>query len=104
MIIADAVRWVLAEPLTVESPEAAPEKIDVHVYPNPFNSKLSVHLEFTGIKQLSVFDIDGRLVHNQQITGNSASIDATGWSSGIYIMYIISNSGQTIKKRAVLIR
>ncbi len=104
VIIADAVRWVLAEPLTVESPEAAPEKIDVHVYPNPFNSKLSVHLEFTGIKQLSVFDIDGRLVHNQQITGNSASIDATGWSSGIYIMYIISNSGQTIKKRAVLIR
>ena len=53
-------------------------------YPNPGKDVLNIR---TGLKdaRVEVYDMNGRLVHNQQITDNITSINAENWSSGTYV-------------------
>ena len=41
----------------------------------------------TGLRNavLSVYDINGRKIHEQEITDDVTSVDASGWKSGTYI-------------------
>ena len=59
----------------------------------------------TGLKdaRVEVYDMNGRLVHNQQITDNITSINAENWSSGTYVWKVIADNkeaecGKWIKK------
>ena len=53
-------------------------------YPNPGGDVLNIR---TGLRNavLSVYDINGRKIHEQEITNDVTSIDASGWNSGTYI-------------------
>ena len=53
-------------------------------YPNPGKDVLNIR---TGLKnaRVEVYDMNGRLVHNQQITDNITSINVENWSSGTYV-------------------
>jgi hypothetical protein len=59
----------------------------------------------TGLKdaRVEVYDMNGRMVYRQEITGNVTSIDAEGWPSGTYVWKVITNgkeveSGKWIKQ------
>ncbi len=71
-------------------------------YPNPGKDVLNIR---TGLRDAWVegHDLNGRLVHRQEITGNVTSIDAEGWPSGTYVWKVIANgkeveSGKWIKQ------
>ena len=53
-------------------------------YPNPGGDVLNIR---TGLRNavLSVYDINGRKIHEQEITDDVTSVDASGWQSGTYI-------------------
>ena len=53
-------------------------------YPNPGGDVLNIR---TGLRNavLSVYDIHGRKIHEQEITDDVTSIDASKWQSGTYI-------------------
>ena len=53
-------------------------------YPNPGSEILNIR---TGLRNavLSVYDINGRKIHEQEITDDITSVDASGWQSGTYI-------------------
>lgn len=70
------------------------------VYPNPSNGELSIKSRVdVGEATISIFDMNGRKVFNQTIElHQSATINASGLTSGIYLMQIDSaERSQTTK-------
>jgi hypothetical protein len=65
-------------------------------YPNPGKDVLNIR---TGLRYawVEVYDVNGRLVHRQDITENVTGIDAGGWASGTYIwkVYTGVSAGST---------
>ena len=59
-------------------------------YPNPGKDVLNIR---TGLKnaRVEVYDMNGRLVHRQEITENVTAINAETWPAGMYVWKMISN-------------
>ena len=71
-------------------------------YPNPGKGVLNIR---TGLKDawVEVYDLNGRLVHKQEITENVTVINTTDWSEGTYVWKVMLNgseaeSGKWIKE------
>ncbi len=62
-------------------------------YPNPGGDVLNIR---TGLRNatLQVYDMQGRIIHQQIITDEVTSIDASKWSSGTYIWKLTVNNEQ----------
>ena len=61
-------------------------------YPNPGKDVLNIRM---GLKDawVEVYDLNGRLVHRQDITENVTGIDAGGWAAGSYIWKVYTLDG-----------
>ena len=61
---------------------------EIEVYPNPGKDVLNIR---TGLRDawVEVYDVNGRLVHRQDITENVTGIDAGGWAEGVYVWKVI---------------
>ena len=59
-------------------------------YPNPGKDVLNIR---TGLQNawVEVYDMNGRLVHRQEITENVTAINAETWPAGIYVWKMISD-------------
>ncbi len=62
-------------------------------YPNPGGDVMNIR---TGLRNatLSVYDMQGRIVHQQIITDEVTSIDASKWTNGTYIWKLTVNNEQ----------
>ncbi len=62
-------------------------------YPNPGGDVLNIR---TGLRNatLQVYDMQGRIIHQQIITDEVTSIDASKWNSGTYIWKLTANNEQ----------
>ena len=58
-------------------------------YPNPGKDVLNIRTGLTDAR-VEVYDMCGRLVHNQEITDNITSINAGNWSSGAYVWKVMA--------------
>ena len=58
----------------------------ITIYPNPSSESLNVH--YSGISNLKIYSIDGKLMYEKQMDSR-AIIDVFGWDSGIYLLEII---------------
>jgi hypothetical protein len=60
-------------------------------YPNPGKDVLNIR---TGLKdaRVEVYDLNGRMVHRQDITENVTGIDAGGWAEGVYVWKVYANN------------
>ena len=71
---------------------------DLHVciYPNPGNNMLNICTALQNA-HLEIYDITGKLIYNQEITGNITSINAESWPSGTYLwkVYTGVSTGST---------
>ena len=56
------------------------------IYPNPSSESLNVH--YSGISNLKIYSIDGKLMYEKQMDSR-VIIDVFGWDSGIYLLEII---------------
>ena len=53
--------------------------------------------------QVEVYDLNGRLIHKQDITENITAINAESWLSGVYVWKVLANgreaeSGKWVKE------
>ncbi|HTA61477.1 MAG TPA: GH25 family lysozyme [Bacteroidia bacterium] len=72
------------------------------IYPNPASSNFHIdYSEDIGAITISVYNINGEVVLNQNITGN-ATIDISALSEGIYNINIVSNKGAVNKKLIIV--
>ncbi len=74
------------------------------IYPNPF--KDVIHIEnntSSQIKELSVFDLSGRLLFNKQIFGlpKNISLDMSLFFEGVYSLKIVTTKGNSHYKRLI---
>ena len=78
-----AVSKFPASALTIEEAHAHNLKVAV-AYPNPGGDVMNIR---TGLRNavLSVYDINGRKIHEQEITDDVTSVDASRWNSGTYV-------------------
>ena len=62
-------------------------------YPNPGGDVMNIR---TGLRNavLSVYDINGRKIHEQEITDDVTSVDASNWQSGTYIWKLKTENGK----------
>ena len=75
----------------------------VWVYPNPFNGRLYVRSKDELSKgRVIVFDVMGRRVLEQAITGTEAEISTSHFSAGFYIIKIVE--GNTVVHTQKLIK
>lgn len=72
---------------------------EINVYPNPANSVINV-ANAEGA-QVSVFDMNGRMVANVQSASANEVIDATSFAQGMYIVRIVDGQNVTTKKVSV---
>lgn len=62
------------------------------VFPNPSSESINFYLEDVRECTLFVFSTDGRLIHQQVITSESANIELSNWESGVYIYQIFDKN------------
>ena len=87
--------------LSVEEAHANGLKVAV-AYPNPGKDVLNIRTALRNAR-VEVYDMSGRLIHNQEITDNITSINAGNWSSGAYVWKVVAEgmeveSGKWIKE------
>ena len=71
-------------------------------YPNPGKDMLNIRTALQNAR-IEIYDLSGKLIHNQQITDNITPITTTSWPSGTYIWKVIANdkeaeSGKWVKE------
>ena len=62
-------------------------------YPNPGGDVMNIRTSLRDCT-LQVYDMQGRMVHQQEITDDVTSVDASGWSSGTYVWKLTINNEQ----------
>ena len=73
------------------------------IYPNPNNGNFIIETNATKKQTVQVFDLNGRLLLNQNINGLTNNIDATTLYEGIYTL-AIKTTDRVINKKLVILR
>ncbi len=60
----------------------------VLIYPNPTRDKVNVQLSKAGSATISVFDMAGQLIFNDQFTGIKTEINMAAFEEGIYLIEV----------------
>ena len=71
--------------------------IKVNVYPNPTVQKLNIESE-EEIQQLSLYDLQGRIMLQVTPMNTSATLPMTRYANGIYTLHIVTAKGTSIRK------
>ncbi len=59
--------------------------VSCQIFPNPFNSTLSIITEKTA-KNILIYDVFGRLVKNQPVSETQIDLNLEGLSEGVYLL------------------
>ena len=76
----------------IEEPHAHGLKVAV-AYPNPGGDVMNIRTTLRDCN-LTVYDMQGRIVHQQEITDDVTSVDASNWPSGTYIWELKTENGK----------
>ena len=83
-----------------ELPQAIEENIadNVRAFPNPTNGIVRILTEGESVIEVQVFDLFGKMLSHQSVSENEFSVDLSGYTSGTYLLRLISNEGvKTVK-------
>ncbi len=73
--------------------------LEVNVYPNPVSTEIFIESSKEYLEQLRVFDVSGRMLKEQSLSGYSGTVNLSDLSTGIYLLVIkgeISNRVERI--------
>jgi hypothetical protein len=87
----------------------SPQDIQVHVFPNPFNSETTIALEVPlGVNKIEVltYNLLGQTVRRQEMAARTATMrfvyDAAGLVTGIYLLHIQAGKQSAVQKIVVI--
>ena len=72
-----------------------PENAPLHFYPNPFSSTLQI--DFATAGRLCIFSTNGRTVLDMNVGSGSVNIDASTWSTGLYLLRFVQEDGSVFR-------
>lgn len=76
------------------------EDLNIRIYPNPAQNVLNIDLlevENAG-QRLEIFNINGQLMHQQQMNDIQQIINVKDWSAGIYVVRVFNENGWAYRK------
>lgn len=84
-------------------PADAGENLENRVYPNPTNNVLSVRLrdDWAGPFDLSLFDLNGRLIHQTTFSNTAHQLELGFLSEGTYILRV-AGGGEFLTRKVVV--
>ena len=59
---------------------------DYLIYPNPTSGIVNIQLEGNNINQLTITDINGRVIISKEVNGNECSADLSNYNKGVYFI------------------
>jgi hypothetical protein len=71
---------------------------DVKIYPNPFNEQITIHLDEQLTSQVTISDVNGKVLLNEEYSTPENSISTINWSNGMYIVTIQNERGMKTLK------
>ena len=72
---------------------------NISLYPNPTNGQLNIASPNAGINSITIFDLQGRKIANQEFTGNTnIQIDISNLNSAVYFVDINTDAGIVTKR------
>ena len=92
------------EPATIYTGVNENQAMTLSVYPNPAVNETFVTLENSGINEVAVYDIQGRLVSKESINGvagEQVRISTVNLNAGVYFVRVISESAMQSAKLIV---
>jgi hypothetical protein len=72
---------------------------NLSVYPNPTNGQLTIEAE--SIENITITNLQGQIILSKIINANSAELDLSTYSNGIYLIKVETNKGVRIEKIVV---
>ena len=66
------------------------------VYPNPFSTNLSIKNSSEINSMIYIYDVDGRIVYQNEINGKIQEIKTENWKKGLYIIKILDETNNQI--------
>ena len=72
--------------------------LNFNVYPNPFNSAITISVENESLVNVKILDVTGKIVFENEFTEMQSTLNLEALESGIYFLQITSNNKIAIKK------
>jgi Secretion system C-terminal sorting domain len=89
----------------IVSLEKIKEKGNLKIYPNPLSNQpfLTIDLSEYSPNQatISIFEANGRLIHQNTEGGDIAKISVNDWAKGLYLIRLTTNDGKTVVSKFV---
>ena len=76
-------------------------KANTRLYPNPVVNDTFTVSSSTVIDEVQVFSVEGRLIFSEKVNANSFKVNAVDVPSGLFLVKVISGSGQVMVIKAV---
>ncbi len=67
------------------------------IFPNPFSSTLSITTE-KAMKRISVYDVNGRLVKEQDVADTHVELDLSGFNAGTYLLQVDYGDSRSVHR------
>lgn len=91
--------WIVKLAPDSLSNESFTEKTTITLFPNPAKENITLKLNyFTPSQEISITDIQGKIIHNQKLEGLSTTINTSSFAKGIYFLNLIDGTQKTIEK------
>ncbi len=78
-----------------------PNESEISIYPNPANDNLTIIIPtYSAVNHttLELFDIYGNLLKNVTVTGNTTTVDISGYPAGVYVVRFMDSTGVVAKR------
>ena len=78
----------------------------ISIFPNPNSGTFSVKMDKAIAKnaQLAIYDVEGKVVHQQQLTNQQTDITTQNLASGVYIINIQLSENEMVKHKLVIVK
>lgn len=95
----NAVNTVTTTPPTgtVGINEASATVFNLNVYPNPSSSYVQFATESVDAKQVSIYDVTGKLIDRQNFTDGKIKLDVSELNIGLYIYTVTGTNNRALK-------
>jgi hypothetical protein len=74
------------------------------VYPNPCKTEITFSCSSTDARQISIFDITGRQIANQEIRNGNLIMNTSAYSAGMYFYHVSDISGSVIDRGKFIVQ
>ena len=84
----------------------AGDLVETALYPVPTDSFLNIRSNFTGAMTLKLYDLNGRLVMDQPVTGSAPirSLDISQVDSGIYVAQLYDANAELLENKKLIVK